>query len=237
MDFRGKTAIITGGTGALGNVVAAHFFTAGATIAIPFRQTSSANLLPKEIRDSTDRVWMGKADISVEQQVIQFVSDVKAKFHAIDFLVNIAGGYAGGSAIADVSLDEWERMMNLNLKTAFLMSREVLKEMKQQNAGRIVNIAAMPAITGGANKGPYAISKRGVITLTETIAAEVKAKGITANAIAPGIILTEENRRSMPDADFSRWVTPEEVAEMILFLCSESARSLNGNTIRMFGVM
>lgn len=237
MDLRNKTAIITGGTGALGSVVAAHFFNAGANVAIPFRKASSTNLLPDEIRHSPDRVLMGEADISVEQQIIKFVTDVKSRFHSIDFLASIAGGYAGGNAIANVTLDEWERMMNLNLKTAFLMSREVLKVMIPQNAGRIVNIAAMPAITGGANKGPYAVSKRGVITLTETIAAEVKGKGITANAIAPSIILTEENRRSMPDADLSRWVTPEEVAEMILFLCSESGRTINGNTIRMFGGM
>lgn len=237
MDFRNKTAIITGGTGALGSVVAAHFFAAGANIAIPFRRTSSNNLLPTEIRHSTDRVWMSETDISVEQQIIKFVMDVKSRFHSIDFLANIAGGFAGGNAIANVTLDEWDRMMNLNLRTAFLMSREVLKVMIPQNAGRIVNIAAMPAITGGANKGPYAVSKRGVITLTEAIAAEVKGKGITANAIAPSIILTEENRRSMPDADLSRWVTPEEIAEMILFLCSESGRTVNGNTIKMFGGM
>ena len=235
MNFQKTTAIITGGTGALGSVVASCFFQAGANIAIPRRKQSSMALLPEEMLVSTGRVMLAEADISVEQQVEEFVAEVMGRFGTIDFLANIAGGYAGGKTIPEVSVDEWDRMMNLNLRTAFLMCRETIKVMRRQKAGRIVNIGAMPAVTSGAKKGPYAIAKRGVLTLTETIAAELAGSGITANAIVPSIILTEENKSSMPDADTSGWVTPDEIAELILFLCSDAARSISGNMIKIFG--
>ncbi len=135
----------------------------------------------------------------------------------------------------EVSIDEFDGMLNLNLRTTFLVCRSVLKVMRKRGEGRIVNIAAMPAVTPSAKKGPYAISKRGVITLTETIAEEVKASGITANAIAPSIILTEVNRKSMPNADFKKWVTPEEIAHLTIFLCSDESRSVNGNVIKIYG--
>jgi NAD(P)-dependent dehydrogenase (short-subunit alcohol dehydrogenase family) len=176
-----------------------------------------------------------EADVSDEVSVKEFVAHVMKKFGRVDFLVNLAGGYAGGKPIADVSLQEWEGMLELNLKTAFLMSRETLAPMLKQKFGRIITIAAMPAITSGAKKGPYAIAKRGVIALTETIADEVKGSGVTANAIAPSIIATDANKASMPDADFRRWVEPDELADLVLFLCSDAARSINGNTIKVFG--
>ncbi len=235
MNFQGKTAIITGGTGALGSVVVKKFFDAGANIAIPYHSESSTKSLPKNVLEASDRLLLMQTDLSSHTQVGEFVEYVVRDFGSVHFLANIAGGYAGGTAIADVSLDEWESMMTMNLKTAFLMCREVLKPMTLQKSGRIVNIAAMPGLTSGAKKGPYAISKRAVITLTETIADELKGSGITANAIAPSVILTEANRHSMPNSDFGKWVTPEEIADLILFLCSDGARSMSGNVVKMFG--
>ncbi len=235
MNFQGKTAIITGSTGVLGSVVVSKFFDAGTNIAVPVRSKSFTHQLPQKMLQASDRFMLVETDLTVESQVSTLVQQVLKKFDSVDFLANIAGGYAGGSAIAEVSLDEWESVMAMNLKTAFLMCRAVLKPMTVQKFGRIVNIAAMPALTSGAKKGPYAISKRGVITLTETIADEVKGSGITANAIAPSTILTEGNKQSMPKADFSKWVTPEEIADLILFLCSDSARSMSGNVVKMFG--
>ncbi|MEO8169085.1 MAG: SDR family oxidoreductase, partial [bacterium] len=181
------------------------------------------------------KLFTAQADLTAEADVRSFVALVQKQFGAVDCLINLAGGYAGGNTIAEVSLDEWESMMSLNLRTTFLMCREVLKSMLARKAGRIINISAMPAILSGAKKGPYAISKRAVISLTEIIADEVKGSGITANAIAPSIILTDANKTSMPAADVQKWVTPEEIAGVILFLCSDEARSINGNTIKVFG--
>jgi NAD(P)-dependent dehydrogenase (short-subunit alcohol dehydrogenase family) len=115
------------------------------------------------------------------------------------------------------------------------MCRAVLPTMRSQELGRIVNIASMHALSPKPNAAAYAVSKRGVVTLTEAIAEETKGSGITANAIAPSLILTEANKKSMPGSDFSRWVTPEEIADTIFFLCSDGARSISGNVIKVFG--
>jgi NAD(P)-dependent dehydrogenase (short-subunit alcohol dehydrogenase family) len=160
---------------------------------------------------------------------------VMEKFGSIDFLINTAGGYIGGKQIEDVTVEEWDGIMNLNLKATFLACRGALRVMREKHFGRIVNIAAMTALTPAARKGPYAVSKRGVITLTETIAEEVRGTGITANAIAPSTILTEANKQSMPKADVSKWVTPEEIARLILYLCSDEARSISGNVFKIYG--
>ena len=148
-------------------------------------------------------------------------------------LMVVEGGV--GSTIDEVMLDEWEDIMKLNMRTAFLICRGALRVMRKQSFGRIVNIAAMPALSPSAKKGPYAISKRAVVTLTETIAEETKGTGITANAIAPSIILTEANKQSMPKADSSKWVTPQEIAQLILYLCSDEAKSVSGNVIKIYG--
>ncbi|MBI4534690.1 MAG: SDR family oxidoreductase, partial [Ignavibacteriae bacterium] len=160
---------------------------------------------------------------------------VREEFGQVDFLANTAGGYVGGNEIADVTLEEWESIIKMNLLTTFLVCRAALRDMRRHNFGRIINIAAMPALNPSPKKGPYAVSKSGVITLTETIAAEVKGTGITANAIAPSTILTDANKRSMPNADFRKWVPPEHLADLIMYLCSDSAASINGNVIRVYG--
>ncbi len=236
MNFENKTAIITGGTGGMGKVVVRKFFELGANVAVPVRAASSANVLPGSVTNSRRFLAM-PADLTSEADVESFVMSVVQRFGGIHFLINVAGSYSGGKSVSEVSLDEWDGMMNDNLKTTFLMSRAVLAPMQKQAFGRIVNIAALPALLPRPKTAPYAVSKRGVVTLTETIAEEVKGTGVTANAIAPGMIVTDANRESSPDADYSKWVTPEEIAETILFLCSEHARSINGNTVRMFGGM
>ena len=235
MNFKEKTAIITGGTGALGRVIAEQFFDLGARIAIPYHSDKSLASISKKISAAKDKTQFTKTDLTGESQVQSFVDRVVRNFGTIDYLINTAGGYSGGNSVDEVTIDEFDDMLNLNLRTTFLVCRSVLKVMRKRGEGRIVNIAAMPAVTPSAKKGPYAISKRGVITLTETIAEEVKASGITANAIAPSIILTEGNRKSMPNADFKKWVTPEEIAHLTIFLCSDESRSVNGNVIKIYG--
>jgi NAD(P)-dependent dehydrogenase (short-subunit alcohol dehydrogenase family) len=235
MMFSGKTAIVTGGTGALGSVCVDHLFNAGLNIAIPYNSEKSLANIPKRVAQSPDKLLTIKTDLTVEDQVESFVAQVVKRFGTIDYLVNTAGGYAGGSTIDEVALDEWEGIMKLNMRTAFLICRGVLRVMRKQSFGRIVNIAAMPALSPSARKGPYAISKRAVVTLTETIAEETKGTGVTANAIAPSIILTDANRESMPKAEFSKWVTPQEIAQLILYLCSDESKSVSGNVIKIYG--
>jgi NAD(P)-dependent dehydrogenase (short-subunit alcohol dehydrogenase family) len=235
MNAAFKTAIVTGGTGALGRVIAETLFAGGARVAFPVHSEQSLSSVPGSIAAVPDRMLSAVTHLEADDQVNAFVQRVLQRFTRIDILVNAAGGYAGGDPIDDVPVEQWDAMMNTNLRTAFLMCRAVLPVMRRQRAGRIINIAAMPALRPGPNKGPYQISKRGVITLTETIAEEVKGTGITCNAIAPSIILTDKNRTSMPDADARKWVTPEEIASLVSYLCSDEARSMSGNVLKIYG--
>lgn len=215
-------------------MVAQRFFAEGANLVLPVRAASSVKRVSERFQHSS-RVLAVEANLTVEGDAQRVVEEALKKFTRIDVLANIAGGYAGGKPIADVSVEEFERMLEINLRTTFLMSRAVLKPMLQQRFGRIVSMAAMPAVRSGANKGPYALAKRGVISLTETMADELRGTGVTANVIAPGILLTEDNRSSMPGADTSKWVPPEDIANVILFLSAEHAGAINGTTVKMFG--
>lgn len=235
MTLSRKTAIITGGTGTLGRICAERLFDESLNVAIPATSERSLIGISGKLKESPGRFLGEIADLTNEEQVAAFVTHTVEKFGGVDYLVNCAGGYLGGSTIDEVSVDDWEGILRLNLRTAFLMCRAVLKLMKPRRFGRIVNIAASAALAPGVKRGPYAVSKRGVITLTETIAEETKGMGITANAIAPSIIVTDANKESMPDADYSKWVTPEEIANLVVYLLSDEAKSMSGNVIKIYG--
>jgi len=230
-----KTAIVTGGFGALGGEVVRRFVKAGMGVAIPVRPGRTSAVIPDYLRDAGDALFVHGADLTIESDVREFVGKANARLGDVDILVNAAGGFAGGEAIGMASEATFDEMISINLKTAFLMCTAVLPHMRARRFGRIITIASKPALTPTAHRGPYAIAKGGIVTLTETIAEEVKGTGITANAVVPSILLTPANRESMPEADFSRWVTPSEIAEVIQFLCSDAARSVNGNVIRVYG--
>lgn len=230
--MNGRTAIITGGTGALGSVVVRDFVKNGIALAVPVHpghQSPDPALYPG------GTVYFHPADLQKEEEVGNFVRTALSSLGKIDFLVNIAGGYAGGKSVEETPVTEWDAMLDMNLKSVFLMCRAVLPLMRKERFGRIVNIAAMPVVRPAPRRAAYAVSKGGVATLTEAINEEVKGTGITINAIAPSILLTEGNRASMPGADTSAWVRPEEVAGLISYLCSVNAASVSGNVIRMFG--
>jgi NAD(P)-dependent dehydrogenase (short-subunit alcohol dehydrogenase family) len=228
-----RTALITGAAGALGGVIAHRFAENGAHLALPVRTAEQQGALAASFALPPGRLFVGVAELTDDTSVRRFVEAAVSKFRSVDYLVNTAGGYAGGRLIEDVGVDEWDKLLNTNLKTVFIMCSAVLPQMRQQRFGRIINIAAMAALIPGARRGPYQVSKRGVITLTETIAEETRGTGITANAIAPSTILTSANKQSMPDADTSRWVLPEDIAGLVLHLCSDEARSVTGTTVRM----
>lgn len=227
-----KTAIVTGGTGALGSVVVREFVKGGLAVAIPLVPGHRA---PAASEFPPGTVIAHPADLRQEKDVENFVRAAQSAFGRIDVLVNVAGGYAGGKLVEEIPVSEWDSMMELNLKTAFLMCRAVLPSMKKEGYGRIVNIAAMPALRPAPKRAAYAVSKGGVVSLTEAIHEEIKGTGITVNAIAPSTLLTETNKASMPGANTSSWVEPADVAGLISYLCSDAARSVSGNVIRIFG--
>jgi NAD(P)-dependent dehydrogenase (short-subunit alcohol dehydrogenase family) len=232
MSLKGKVALVTGGTGALGSVIVARMIQEGARVSSSYRSdqershdTASGGQLPS----------LFKADVTVEQDVAKLFAGVLTKFGRLDVLVNTVGGFVPGKTVAQTSVEDWDTMMALNLRSNFLCTREALRTMKGQSYGRIVSIAAMTALKPGAGKSAYAISKAGVVMLTEIAAQEVKGSGITVNAIAPSIILTKANVDAMPDEDSRSWVKPEDIAEAICYLCTDSAGSITGTTLRAFG--
>ena len=231
-DFSNKVVLITGGTGALGRAVVEAFnATNAASIAtyITDREVENA-AARKKIPD------LIKADITREDQVMKLVSDVVQKHSRIDVLVNVVGGYVGGKTVSELEENEWDKMMNLNLKSAFLISKHVLPVMIRAKQGKVVHISSRTGLKSGGYDSAYAASKSGLIRLVESISEEVKEYGINVNCILPSIIDTDANRKAMPDADFSKWVKTGDVANLVLFLCSEEAKAINGAAIPAYGL-
>ena len=174
-------------------------------------------------------------DVTDPTQVQRFTATIINQFEGIDVVANIAGGFIGGLSISEMDTEKWDFMMDLNLKSVFLMCKAVLPHMIERSSGKIVNVSARAGLAGAAGMGAYCVSKGGVRTLTESIAEEVKEKGININAIMPSIIDTQANRQSMPEADFSKWVSPHQIAKVVRFLVSEDAQIINGAAIPVYG--
>jgi NAD(P)-dependent dehydrogenase (short-subunit alcohol dehydrogenase family) len=155
----------------------------------------------------------------------------------VDILLNLVGAYSGGSEIANTKESDWDYMMNVNLKSAFLCSKTALPYMTGQNYGKIVNVSARTAVEKRfrSKSGAYAVSKAGIIVLTETVAEEVKKYDVNVNCIMPSTIDTPGNRRSFPDGDFSKWVKPEQIARVILFLVSDDSKIISGVSVPVYG--
>ncbi|MGM4885573.1 3-oxoacyl-ACP reductase FabG [Tardiphaga sp. 20_F10_N6_6] len=224
--MNGKIIVITGASGALGQVVLERAVKSGATIAAIDHSAKTPASTP-------DRLQIGGVDLSDAAQADAAIAAVVKQFGKIDVLINIAGAFTFEN-IADGNNKSWETMHRLNLLTALNASRAAIPHLTSSKAGRIINIGAMGALQAGAGMGPYAASKAGVHRLTETLAAELKGK-VTVNAVLPSTIDTAANRRDMPNADFSKWVTPDELASVILFLASDAASALTGALLPVSG--
>ncbi|MBM4160541.1 MAG: SDR family oxidoreductase [Ignavibacteria bacterium] len=232
MTLRRKYALITGGTGALGSAIAQRLTEEGTTVFASYLLEKELALLAEPLRN---RLTLVKADVTDESQVVSLYDALLTKAAHIDIVVNTVGGFLPRKPLTEVSMSEWDLMMNINLKSAFLSTREALRRMQGQPYGRIVNISAMVGLSPAAGRAPYAISKAGVSLLTEIVAQDVKGTGITVNAIAPSIIVTPANLTSMPDEDSSKWVKPEEIADLVCYLCSWAAGAITGTTIKAYG--
>ncbi len=228
--MQNKVVIVTGAFGALGRAVATAAVKRGAQVAA----VDFAPAAPPELATAlgSGALILGGADLSDPDGAKAAVEAVVKRFGRIDALVNVAGGFAwetvegGGHAT-------WQRMFQLNLKTALNASRAALSNLVESR-GRIVNVGAMGALKAAAGMGAYAASKSAVHKLTEALAEELKGK-VGVNAVLPSIIDTPANRKDMPGADFSKWVTPDDLASVILFLASEEARAVTGALVPVTG--
>ena len=236
-DFEGKVVLITGGTGSLGREVCLAFLKSNAIAAITHVTDKEIPKLESALGDLMKKVILLKADIGDEQQVKNLVSDVVKKYGRIDILINVVGGYIGGKKVTEMTEKEWDLMMNLNLKTAFLISKHVVEQMVRQGSGKVVHVAARLGLKGIGGNSAYGASKSGLIRLVESLSDEVKDKNINVNCIMPSIIDTDANRKDMPNADFSKWVKPSEIVQVMLFLASEDSRQIHGAAIPVYGLV
>ena len=232
MSLQGKTIVVTGGLGALGRVVVEAAVARGASVAALDHASQVPDGLAERL--GAKALFLGGIDLSSPAEAEKAMGAVKAKFGRIDALLNIAGGFQWAT-VEDRAAESWDRMYALNLKTALNASKAALFYLIQSGAGRIVNVGAQSALHAASGMGPYAASKSAVHRLTESLADELKLKGVTVNAVLPSIIDTPANRRDMPKADFDRWVAPADLAAVMLFLASDEAKAVTGALIPVAG--
>jgi len=234
-DFNDQVVMVTGAAGNLGKQTAMSFYKAGAKLAVIDLKREIIVDVFGDIIPEGENCYYAAANLMDEQSVAETVKKVMDRYGRIDVLANIAGGFAMGTPVHETATKTWDFMLNLNARTVFLVSRAVVPHMLEQGQGKIINIGARAALSGSADMASYVVSKSAVIRLTESMAEELKNDHINVNCILPGTIDTERNRADMPKADFSKWVTPQAIADVIQFLASDSARAINGASIPVYG--
>jgi NAD(P)-dependent dehydrogenase (short-subunit alcohol dehydrogenase family) len=235
MRFADKVVLVAGGTGALGRAVSLAFLEAGARVAVTSRQPAEYQALTAAAGGSRSRLSGHAADVTDWAKAQKLAEELVAAEGRIDVLVNAVGGWAGGAPLWETDPATYERMLALNLHAGFALARAVLPHMIRQGRGAIVEVASKAAFGGSPGAAAYAASKAGALALFTTLAEEVKGHRINVNSVVPSIFDTEANRRAMPSADFSKWPTPEEIARVVLFLCSDDARVVHGAAIPVYG--
>lgn len=226
MELTGKRIAVTGAFGALGTAMVQAATAAGARVAAIDRAPVPA--------DFAAATAIGNVDLADTTAAKTAIDGAAKALGGLDGLVNIAGAFRW-ETVADGSVDTWDLLYRVNLRTAVAASKAAIPHLTASGAGRIVNISAAGSIKAGAGMGAYAASKSGVARLTEALAEELKDRGVTVNAILPSTIDTAANRADMPKADFSRWVTPAQLSAVIVFLLSDRASAVTGALVPVMG--
>ncbi len=234
-DLKDRVTLITGAAGNLGRAAGMAFQRAGArTILVDHARERLEKLRP-ELVDASDHMLAGGVDLTDAAAVEGLTAGVVDRFGRIDVLVNTVGTYRGGKPVHEETLETWERLFDANVRTTVMMVKAVVPVMLRQGSGRIVNVGSRSALQGGARVAAYSASKSAVVRLTESLAAELKAAGVNVNCVLPSTIDTPQNRQAMPEADFSTWVTPEAIADVIVFLAGDAARGITGAAVPVYG--
>jgi NAD(P)-dependent dehydrogenase (short-subunit alcohol dehydrogenase family) len=229
-----RIVLVTGGAGNVGRAVTRAFLESGDRIAVPVYKTDAPEALDELRSEHHDRLHPFALDLTTERGAEAAVREVVEWGGRLDVVVHMMGGYSGGTPLGETPVEAWQRMMDLNLNSAFLVTRFALPRM-QEVGGSFVFVSSRAARQASPGQAAYAVSKAGLLTLAEAIAAEYGAAGIRANAVLPGTVDTPANRRQMPDADHARWTDPAEIARVILFLTSPAAAAINGAAIPVYG--
>ncbi len=244
-SFQGQIILVTGGTGALGTKVIECFakYLPKAIVVTYRSETERSNTervlniqtSKKDIDNSRTKIEFIQTELTDSEDVENLVGILIEKYGQVHVLANIVGGYFGGKTVDETPEVEWDRMMDMNLKSAFFISKYILISMKKHQFGKIVHVASVAGIKANGRDAAYASSKAGLIRLVESVKEEVKEFNVNVNCILPTIIDTHANRVAMPSADFSKWIPPENLAKVIVFLCSDESKAINGEAIKTSG--
>lgn len=233
--FSGQTVLVAGGAGGLGRAVTLAFLEEGARVVITYRRQSEMESLTRFAGDAGAVLNGHVVDLSNDAAVANLVEGILAGHSRLDIFVNTVGAWAGGAKFWQADAAEFDRMLQINLRTGYALLRAVLPPMVQQGSGAIVNVASRAAVDHAGGAAGYVASKAAAVAMIDSLAADLKGTGVRANSVLPGVIDTEANRRAMPTADFSKWPTPEAIARVILFLCGEEAGLISGAAIPVYG--
>jgi NAD(P)-dependent dehydrogenase (short-subunit alcohol dehydrogenase family) len=219
----------------LGRAVSLAFLQEGAQVVVSFRVQEEFDVLKSTAGATGERLEGQLVDVTDEAAVRQLIENIVRKHGRLDAMVNAVGGYVGGAKLWELETKVFDQMMALNLRSGYALSRAAVRAMLKKGRGAIVNVAAKAAFDHAAGAAAYAASKSAAVALLDSLAADLKGTGIRANTILPSIIDTEANRKAMPNADFAKWPKPEDIARVILFLCSDDAKVIQGAAIPVYG--
>lgn len=229
-----QVVLITGATGGFGPQVVKAFAATGARISLTGRNMDEAEAVARDLGLDADQALPFGLEATHAASVAAWLEAIKQKWNRADVLVNIVGGYKS-KALLDMEEADWDFMLNLNARSVFLTCKAVVPLMLAQKRGKIINIGAKQALAAGRKSAGYAASKAAVLRLTEALSAEVREQGINVNTILPSTIDTPANRAAQPAADYGKWVSPEDLAAVVLFLASNAAQAIHGAHIPVYG--
>ncbi len=233
--FFGKVVLVAGGTGALGRAVSLAFHEEGAQVVVTYRKQQDFDGLKEAARGGGVAIEGHRVDVIDEAAVRALTERVVAQHGELSAMVNAVGGYAGGTTLWELDTSILDRMLALNLRSSYVLSRAATGPMLEQGYGSIVNVAAKAAIDYPPGAAAYAASKAAALAMLGSLAGELNGTGVRVNSVLPSIIDTPANRQAMPNADFAKWPKPEQLARVILFLCSDEAKVIHGAAIPVYG--
>jgi NAD(P)-dependent dehydrogenase (short-subunit alcohol dehydrogenase family) len=231
----GKVVLVAGGTGGLGRAVSLAFLMEDAHVVVTYRIEEELDALKNLAGANGPRLEGYAIDVTDEAEVEKLVAGIVARHGRLDVMVNTVGGYAGGVKLWEMDMKVFDQMLALNLRSGYALSRAAVKVMLKQRSGAIVNVAAKAAIDHSAGAAAYAASKAAAVAMMDSLAEDLKGTGVRANSVLPSVIDTQPNRKAMPGADFAKWPKPEDIARVIVFLCSDDAKVIHGAAVPVFG--
>ncbi len=234
-SMQNKIVVISGAAGILGRAVVRRFLHEGATVCAVDHKEGRISAL------GLDRSVPGVLSVFenlnlADREIVPALTDaVHSRVGKVDIIINTVGGFTMGERVFELSEKTWEQMVNINVMPFLNLTRAFVPDLIEKGSGKVVSVGAAASLKGGAKAGAYAATKAALLRLTESLAAELHPKGIQVNCVLPGTIDTPNNRNEMPTADFTRWVSPEKIADVILFLSSPDADAITGAAIPVFG--